>query len=119
MAFILEALLGIAICVIGGRIGLRKLLYVTVAALAGFAAVSGSKAFFYPLSYHFSTYTSPANASIISFIILAVIPILLIGYFGRKLIVKLQVTESISPMIDGVLGAGYSLALYIAFLQII
>ncbi len=112
-------ILAIGVAVAGGRIGLRMLLYLTVAFLAGFAAVSMNRAFFSQLSTQFQTVTSQQNANVLSFIILALIPLISIGYLGRRLIVLLNVDEDISDTVNAVLGSGYALAIYVTVLYLI
>ncbi len=104
-------LLGIGIAVAGGRIGLGALLYLTVAAVAGFAAIAVNRAFFSPLAAEFQRMTSPRNAGVISFTILTLVPLVSTGYMGRKLIVMLKIGD-ISPMVNAILGAGFALTIY-------
>ena len=109
----LKVLLGIGVAVAGGLIGLRMLLYLTVAGLAMFAAVSLNRAFFAPLSEQFKAITSPQNADVISFIILALIPLISIGYLGRRLVGVLGVDEETLPHpVNAILGSGYAMATY-------
>ncbi len=119
MTGFIKVILAIGVAVAGGRIGLRMLLYLTVSFLAGFAAVAMNRAFFGDLSGQFQTVTSEQNSRVISFMILAVIPLISIGYLGRRLIVLLNVDEDISDTVNAVLGSGYALAIYVTVLYII
>jgi hypothetical protein len=112
MIRILQILIGIGLCVLGGKIGIRRLLYGTIAAIAAYAAVAANKAYFDTLSMHLRLHMSSANAAVFSIIILSLIPLLSIGYWGRKLIVRLQINERISATVDSILGAGFLATIY-------
>lgn len=119
MTVFLKVLLGIGVAVAGGLIGLRLLLYLTVAVLAVFAAVSLNRAFFTPLSEQFQAITSSQNADVISFIILALIPLISIGYLGRRFVGVLRVDEETLPYpVNAILGSGYAMAVYAVMLCI-
>ena len=119
MTVFLEVLLGIGVAVAGGLIGLRLLLYLTVAGLAVFAAVSLNRAFFAPLSEQFQAITSAQNANAISFIILALVPLISIGYLGRRFMDVLGGDEETLPYpVNAILGSGYAMAVYAVMLCI-
>lgn len=118
MSYFPLILIGIGIAVAGGRIGLCALLYLTVAAVAGFVTMAANRAFFVPLSTEFQRMTSQQNANVISFIILALVPLVSIGYMGRKFIVMLKVGD-ISPMVNAILGAGFALTIYSAAIVVV
>jgi hypothetical protein len=118
MYSVIMTIIGIGIAVIGGRLGLSRMLYLTIAFLAGYAAVSLVIGFLEYLKDFLSNFISDPNAMIIGFILLTLPPLLLIPYLGRKLMVKLAIPD-ISPKLDAILGAGYSLAVYVGILQVI
>ena len=118
MIRILQILFGLGLACLGGKIGIRKLLYATCAAIAAYAAVAANKAYFGTLSMHLRLHMSSANAAVFSIIILSLIPLLSIGYWGRKLIVRLQINEKISPTIDAILGSGYLLTIYLIIISL-
>ena len=111
-------MLGIGVAVAGGLIGLRALLYISVAGVAGYASVASNAAFFASLTEQFGHAVSPTNAGVISFMILTLLPLISIGYLGRKMIVRLNVAE-IHKVVDAILGTGYMLAIYIAVICIV
>ena len=119
MSRLLMIIIGIGVAVAGGRIGLRALLYISVAFVAGFGSVSAIKGFFGPLSSQLAAITSQENAKVISFIILSLTPLISISYLGRRLIVLLNIDDDIPLMINSILGAGYAVAIYIIVLHII
>lgn len=120
MTVFMKAIIGIVAAVAGGLIGMWLLMYVTVALLALFAAVSLNKAFFSQLSFQFQEITSKPNAQIISFAILTVLPIVSIAYVGRFIITRLNMDQdTLTPPLNSVLGSGYAVALYLVVLYII
>lgn len=119
MPLALKIIIGIPVAIICAKIGLRRLLYITLALIAGFMAVSFVKGMFAHTSSYASNFMSRSVAKVLAFLILALIPMLAITYFGRKLIVRIAILETIAPMIDSILGAGFGLTLYAAFLMTI
>lgn len=111
----LKVLLGIGVAVAGGLIGLYMLMYLTVAGLALFAAVSLNKAFFTQMSREFGAVMPGWNAEVLSFIILGLIPIVGIGYLGRRLIDVMGMDAETFPVpANAILGSGFALAIYVA-----
>lgn len=108
-----KVFIGFAVTIAGGYLGLRILLYVSIAFVAGFFSVAFTKGFFSQLSSHFESFTSGANAGILSVLILALPPLLIVGFLGRRLVARLGVIESMSKIVDSVLGAGYFLSIFI------
>ena len=115
---LVKVLLGILIAVAGGHIGLRALLYISIAFAGGFAAVSCNKGFFSALSSKLSVFTAARNADIITFLVLTLVPLMLIVYLGRRLMVRLSILEDISPAIDHILGSAYALTVFLAVLAV-
>ena len=111
-------IIGMCVAVIGSKLGLSRMLYLTVAFLAGYAAVGMVKGFLGYLRDFLGSYMSDLNAMTIGFIALTLPPLLLIPFLGRKLLVKLAIPD-IPPMLDAILGAGYSLAIYVGLTQVI
>jgi len=111
-------LMGIGFAVVGGRIGLRSLLYISVAALAGFAAVRANVAFFEPLSLHFMTITSRINAEVVAFVTITMTSTLLVGFLGHKHITAIKIDENIPHLVNAVLGSGYAVSAFLAFVAV-
>ena len=118
MWLVIKIIIGIGITLIGGRTGLRALLYISVALIAGYASVAMNKSFHSKLSIALQTFISPTNAAIISAVSLTAIPLLITVYCGRKLVVKLQISESMPPMTNSILGSGLALTVYLIALQL-
>lgn len=119
MSHFLKVVIGIFIAVVAGRLGITRLMYITLTFVSVFAAVSATKAFFTPLSSQLESITSHEFAAVLSFIILALAPLITIGYLGRKLINAINVDEDdISPMANAVLGAGYAVGVYLVLVAL-
>ena len=116
---VLKVIVGIMVTVGCSRIGIRRLLYMTVAFIAGYASVSLVKAFCESIASFLEGFLSATNAYVISFIILAIPPLLIIPFLGRKMIIVLKITDDISPVLDSILGAGFGLTIYLSVLYII
>jgi len=116
---LIKVIIGIAVAVLGARIGLRRLLYITIACIAGFAAVSTVKGLHQkitPIFEHFGI--NHLNSLIITVILLTLIPIVGLLTFGRRLMVKFAFVESISETIDSILGGGYATTIYMIVLVV-
>lgn len=114
MALVIMVIIGIGIAVVGGITGLRRLLFLTIAGIAGYAAVSMVRGCHDSLRVWIENHNlSPENATVISLILLTLTPIILIFSVGRKLLVRISVTESISETVDAILGSGYLLSIYL------
>jgi ABC-type nickel/cobalt efflux system permease component RcnA len=111
-------LMGLGVAVVGAYLRLSTLLYITVAFLAGFTAISLTTACFGVLTSHFATVTSRPNAAIISFVLLGLMPALFLFFAGRQVISRITKAE-FSPLIDAILGSAYAISIYLALLQII
>jgi len=118
MWLVIKIIIGIAVAIIGGSIGLRALLYIFVALIAGYASVAMNKSFHIKLRQSLQIFASPTNAAIISAVSLTAIPLLITVYCGRKLVAKLQISESMPPMINSILGSGFALTVYLIALQL-
>ncbi len=103
---------------IGGIIGMRGLLYLTIAFVAGWSSFALNGAFFQPLTDYLEKLTSRPNAMVLSFLVLTLIPLLSVGYLGRRLAVRLALVESIPPLVYACIGGGYLLALYVIILSL-
>jgi len=115
---ILKILGALACAAIGGRVGMRGLLYLTIAFIAGWSSFALNRAFFQPLADYFEKLTSRSNSMVLSFLFLTLIPLLSIGYLGRRLAVRLALVESIPPLTNAVIGSGFLLAIYMIILSI-
>lgn len=113
MGGLVKIFIGFVITIAGGYLGLRILLFISTAFVAGFLSVALTKGFFSQMSSYFESFTSAGNASVLSVFILALPPLLIVGYLGRMLVARLGVIESMSKMVDSVLGAGYFLSIFI------
>ena len=119
MVIALKILIGLGLAVLGGKLGIRRLLYISVALVAVFASLSAIRGAYDETVEYFRNFMRLTTASVLSFIVLVSGPLLTVIYFGRKLIVRLQVLETISPMIDTILGVGYIETVYLAVLLIL
>ena len=119
MVIALKILIGLGLAVLGGKLGLRRLLYISVALVAIFASLSTIRGAYDETVEYFQNFMRLATASVLSFIVLVCSPLLTIIYLGRKLIVRLQVLETMSPMIDTILGVGYIQTVYLAVILIL
>ena len=119
MPLAIKIIIGIPVVIICAKIGLRRLLYITIAFIAGFMAVSIVNGMFAHTSSYASNFMSPRVARVLTFLILTLIPMLAITYYGRRVMVHLAILETIAPMIDSILGAGFGLTLYAGFIMII
>jgi len=115
----IRVILWVAIGVLGAKIGLRRLLFLTIAAISGFVAYALIRGFHNGLVLWFLKITHSTNAIIISAILLVLIPVFILYSYGRRLAVRLSITDSISPMINSILGAGYGVTIYIICYTII
>ena len=116
----IKAVLGILVAVAGAHLGLRALLYISIALVAGFAAWSTNRGFFYPISSRFALFTTKENATVITFIMLTLVPLLTVGYFGRILITKLKIDKDVpNKTANSILGCGFALTVYIIILCLI
>ena len=118
LRIIITVLIGLGLGVFGGKMGLRRLLYLSVALVAIFASLSAIKGAYDETVEYFRNFMRLTTASVLSFILLVFAPLLTVIYLGRKLIVRLQVLETISPMIDTILGVGYIETVFLAVLLI-
>ena len=120
MTIFVKVILGIGVAVAGGLIGLHLLLYLTLTFLAGFTAFAINRAFFSELSKQFQAITSEQNSRVISFMILAVVPVVSIGYAGRRLIATLGLgQDELQDQVNAILGSGYAVAVYTVILCIV
>jgi len=117
MPLALKIIIGIPVVIICAKIGLRRLLYITLAFIAGFVAVSIVNGMFAHTSSYASNFMSKNVAKVLTFLILTLIPMLAITYFGRRVMVRIAILETIAPMIDSILGAGFGITLYAGFLM--
>jgi len=115
---LLKIAIGIAAGIVGAIIGLRRLLLLTIAGVAGFISVNTVTRFYKLLALQLEHFISPQNSIVISIIILALIPLFLLYYLGRELLVRLSITESMSKTVDQILGLGYAVSLYLISLAI-
>ena len=110
---VVQIILSVGALIGGGYVGLRRLLFATLAFLGGFSAYASVKAFYFPLGGWFAQFMRQENAAVITLVLLIFIPLLAIFWLGRRLMVKLAWTDNVPPMIDATLGAGYSLTLFL------
>ena len=112
-------IVGCVVCAIaGGLIGLKILLYATVAFIAGFLAVSATKGHFDSLTSDISKLTSKGNAEALSLIILGFTPALTTGYVGHMVISWLIDLDD-HPVAAAVLGAGYAVTVFLIVVYIL
>jgi len=114
-----EILGGILIAIIGGRIGLYALYFVTVAFAAGFSALSANKLLFQAMSTRLNLITSKEISIIVTFLFLTLVPILVIVYYGLKIAKKINFSEWLTPVSSAVLGSAYFLTIYIIILYLL
>ena len=119
MILVIKILIGICLAVIGGRIGLRRMFIVSMAFVSGFVSVTLVRAFASTVTSMVEVIASHTTSTIISYLVLSVPPLMVIPFYGRKLMVNLGIVEDLSVSVDAIIGAGYTIALYIAVLQII
>lgn len=103
----------------GAKLGILNLMYITVGSIAGYTAYSLVKTFFHPLASGIGNFTNTANSHVIAFLVLVLPPLCLIPYGGRKIIVRLQLSDRISPRINALIGAAYLDTIYVCILTII
>ena len=116
---VLQVIIGIAVLVLGSLTGLRKLLCLCIAVIAGFFAFQSVRLFHDRLTFWFESYTTHQNAYVLSLIILAIPPLLIIYTLGRRLMVRLSITEGISSELDAILGGAYAGTLYLIVFQLV
>ncbi len=119
MILVIKITIGICLAVIGGRIGLRRMFIVSIAFVSGFVSVTLVRAFASTVTSMVEVIAPHTTSVIISYLILSIPPLLVIPFFGRKLMIKLGIVEDITTTVDAILGSGYTVALYIAVLQVI
>ena len=113
---------GIGFCfstIVGAKLGILNLMYITVGGIAGYTAYSLVRTFFHALASGIANYTNTANAHVIAFLVLVLPPLCLIPYAGRKIVVRLQLNERISPRINALIGAAYLDTIFVCILTII
>lgn len=113
-----KIILGIVIAVIGGKLGLTKLLFITIAGISGYISFIIVKSFWKPLASRLALLMPWDVAVVMTAIILTLTPLLLVFLGGRRLMVKIGIKETISQTIDSTLGAGYAVTAYFVFCHI-
>lgn len=117
--FWLELLIGIGIAVLGGRLKFRRSLLLTTGFVAAFLAVSLVRGSWRTATSCFESYLSRNISAVVSFLLLAAPPLLIVPYLGISLLDWLGFTEDMSDMSQMILGACFMTGLYICLLQVI
>lgn len=115
----IRILLAIPVAIVCGYIGLRRLLYACVGAVGIILSISATKSMYGATDVYFRNFVSRPAASVISFVLLAVIPAVITIYLGRKAIVRLAIVENMDPIVDAIAGAFFGAGLFIAIGYII
>jgi hypothetical protein len=115
----LKLIISLFMAGLGGKLGFRALMYSTIGALGAFSAYAFSKAWFKGMSSHLEKITASENAKVISLLFLTLVPVCVVTYVGRILIIRLHVTEKLDPLINSVLGAAYLFCVSLIILIII
>jgi hypothetical protein len=119
LILVIKILIGICLAVIGGRIGLRRMFIISMAFVSGFVSVTFVRAFASTVTSMIEVIASHITSTIISYLVLSIPPLLIIPFYGRKLMVNLGIVEDLSVSLDAIIGAGFTISLYLALLQII
>lgn len=120
LSFVLIIIGSIPFGLLGGWIGLRSLLYVIVAFIAGFAAVAANIALFDSVSEFLFQFTEGGVNDVLTFLLLTMIPLVSIGYKGRKIVAEnLKIPETISVTVNKILGGGFLATIFIVIAMII
>lgn len=119
MRTLIRIILGIAVATMGGRLGLRRLLIVAVAAIAGWLSIVVLQSFHGDMYEFLSRSIRPDAAFVWAGLVLLFGPSLTVLYLGRKALVLLHFTENLAETIDQVMGAGFAVTIYIAFLVVL
>ena len=109
---------GLTAMIVGGKMGIRLLLYCTTGCITGYVAFSLNRTFFHPLYSGLRDFMNRENAWVVTFITLTFPSLLVIPYLGRIAIVRLKISERISPIVDALIGAFFLLTIYISIMVI-
>jgi hypothetical protein len=115
---ILVTIGAIVVFVIGGLIGLRRLLFFTIVAIACFTVVAIVRGFYHFFVTGLKKVTSHQNAMVLTLLMLTLVPLFMVYQLGRRAMIKLRVTESVSPLVNATLGGGYLLAIYLVIIVV-
>ena len=118
MIIILKIIIGIAVSVAGSKLRLRRLLFMTVAALAGFASIVLVQHFYRDLTRFFEGFTYHWSAAVMSIIVM-ILPAFIIYYFGWRVLDRLFSDQFITSVSDQIMGAGFAALIYIIVLYIL
>ena len=116
---VIKVLAGILVCVAGATIRLPALYHATTSFIAGFAALSSNKLMYTFVSYKLKLITTNEIAVVVTFLVLTLVPLLLTIYFGLRIAAWINFDEWLTPVSSAVLGAAYSLIIFIVILYLI
>jgi hypothetical protein len=109
---------GIAAFFIGSFIGLRRLLFFSIVGIACFAVVAFVRGFYLFFTTGLKRVTSHQNAMVLTLLMLTLVPLFIVYQLGRRAMIKLHLTESVSPLVNATLGGGYLLAIYLVIIVV-
>jgi len=115
---VIEILAGILVCVAGATIRLPALYHATTAFIAGFLALSSNKLLYIPVSCKLKLITTNEIAVVVTFLVLTLVPLILTIYFGLRIAAWINFDEWLTPVSAAVLGAAYSLIIFIVILYL-
>ena len=111
MLIILKIIIGIAVSVAGAKLRLRRLLFMTVAAVAGFTSIVLVQHFYRDLTRLFEGFTYHWSAAVMSIIVM-IMPAFIIYYFGWRALEKLFTEQFADSVSDQIMGAAYATLIY-------
>ena len=117
MLLLLKIIIGIAVSVAGAKLRLRRLLFMTISAVAGFTSIVLVQHFYHDLTRFFEGFTYHWSASVMSIIVM-IIPAFIIYYFGWRSLESLFTAQFSSSISDQIMGAFYAALLYCIVLYI-
>ena len=109
----------IVIAVAGAHIGFKGLFFLLTIFCGGFAAVSCLRLFHQQVSTHLSLIIPGDIASVISFLFLALVPLLVTVYLGLGIAKKIDLEGRLTPLSNAILGTGFASSLYLGILRIV